>query len=107
MIIEWSWRIEGKCRIWGGSWSDEERWERMFPRLKNARVAAVTLTGRLPEIGIALDNGLHVVSFMTAEGDPEWALLRRDGEETTSVGVAAGRLVLTADLPKLQVQTMQ
>ena len=79
----------------------------MFLRLKNARVAAVTLTGRLPEIGIALNNGLHVVSFMTAEGDPEWGLLRRDGEGTTSVGVAAGRVVLTADLPRLQVQATQ
>jgi hypothetical protein len=107
LMIEWSWRIEGKRRIWCGSWSDEERWGRMFLKLQNARVAAVSLTGRLPEIDIALDNGLHVVSFMTAEGDPEWGLLKRYGEETTSVGVAAGRLVLTADLPKLQVRATQ
>jgi hypothetical protein len=99
LMIEWSWRIEGKRRIWCGSWSDEERWTRMFLRLQGARVAAISATGRIPEVDLALNNGLHVVSCMTAEGDPEWGLLKRNGEETTSVGVSAGRLVLTADLP--------
>ena len=31
LMIEWSWRIEGKRRIWCGSWSDGARWPRVFP----------------------------------------------------------------------------
>ena len=94
LIIEWSWRIEGKRRIWCGSWSDADRWPRAFLRLQDARVTAVSVTGRLPEIDIALSNGLHVVSFTTIEGDPEWGLIRREGGGTTSIGVLAGRLVV-------------
>lgn len=94
LAIEWSWRIEGKRRIWCGSWSDAERWPRAFLRLRDARVASVSLVGRLPEINLALDNGLYIVSCMTAEGDPEWGLIRRSGKEITSIGVLAGRLML-------------
>lgn len=54
-------RIEGKRRIWCGSWSDGERWPRAFSRLQNATVAAVTLVGTLPEIDLTLSNGLHLV----------------------------------------------
>src|SRR4051794_39204299 len=48
--IEWSWRIEGKRRIWCGSWTDEERWPRAFRRLVGSTVASISLFGRLPEI---------------------------------------------------------
>jgi hypothetical protein len=94
LIIEWSWRIEGKRRIWCGSWSDAERWPRALKCLQDATVVAVSATGRIPEIDITLSNGLHIVSCMTAEGDPEWGLVRRRGGEILSVGVSAGRLVL-------------
>lgn len=99
LMIEWSWRIEGKRRIWCGSWSDRERWARIMPRLKDASVAAVSLTGRLPEIDLAFSNGIHLVSCMTAEGDPEWGLISRRGDEKISVDVRAGRLVRTTELP--------
>jgi hypothetical protein len=104
LMIEWSWRIEGKRRIWCGSWSDTQRWQRAFLRLQDARVASVSLMGRLPEIDLTLSNGLHVVSCMTAEGDPEWGIIKRNGSETTSVRVEAGRLVLTVDLTKIKLQ---
>jgi hypothetical protein len=97
LMVEWSWRIEGKRRIWCGSWSDAERWPRAFLRLQDATVIAVSLVGRLPEIDIALSNGLHVVSCMTAEGDPEWGLIKR--QDGLSVGVLAGRLVLASESP--------
>ncbi len=97
-MLEWSWRIEGKRLIWGGSWSEAERWTRLLPRLQNANVTSASLFGRLPEIAIALSNGLHLVSFMTAEGDPEWHLLTRRGTETVSVSVQAGHLVQTTDI---------
>jgi hypothetical protein len=98
LMIEWSWRIEGKRRIWCGSWSDGERWPRAFARLQNGNVASLDLIGRLPEIHVTLTNGLHLLSVMTAEGDPAWALIRRQDGATRSVGVAAGRLYLEGDL---------
>jgi hypothetical protein len=65
-MIEWSWRVEGKRRIWCGTFSDGERWPRAFSRLEGANVASVTLYGRLPEIDLGLSNGLHLLSMMTA-----------------------------------------
>lgn len=72
LILEWSWRIEGKRRIGCRSWSGAERWPRAFGRLQDATVRALAVVGRIPEIDIALSNGLHSVSCMTAAGDPEW-----------------------------------
>lgn len=92
LFIEWSWRIEGKRRIWCGSWSDGERWPRAFARLQNQTVTAVSVTGRLPEIDVALSNGLHIVSMMTSEGDPAWALTRRLDGASRSVSISAGRI---------------
>jgi hypothetical protein len=98
LMIQWSWRVEGKRRIWCGSWSDGERWPRAFARFQGAKVASISLQGRLPEIDLGLDNGLHLVSMMTAEGDPEWALSKRVDGKSTSVRVLAGRLVFDEQL---------
>jgi hypothetical protein len=92
--IEWNWRIEGKRRIWCGSSSDETRWPRAFARLKDRNVVSATIHGRLPEISLELSNGLHIVSMMTAEGDPVWWLTRRAQGNSTSIFVRAGRLIL-------------
>jgi hypothetical protein len=78
LMIEWSWRIEGPGSILGGSWSDESLWLEMFEGLKNSTVSDVHLFGRLPEICISLSNDLNIVSFMTAEGQPEWAIISRE-----------------------------
>jgi hypothetical protein len=99
LMITWSWRIEGKRRIWCGSWSDGERWPRAFARLQNGRVSSIQLLGRLPEIHVALSNGLHVLSMMTAEGDPAWALIERKDGASRSVGVKAGRLYFEGEKP--------
>src|ERR1700728_2405925 len=50
LMIEWSWRIEGKRRIWCGSWSDGARWPRVFSRLQGRTVTAIQLQGRLAEV---------------------------------------------------------
>jgi hypothetical protein len=92
LMIEWSWRIEGKRRIWCGSWSDGARWPRAFARMEGARVDSVSLYGRLPEIELQLSNGLHLLSMTTVEGDPDWALAKRFEGGSTSVFVRAGRL---------------
>ena len=89
--FEWSWRLEGKRRIWCGSWSDEERWLPLLNRLIGATVDKVELFGRLPEVDITFSNGLHLLSLMTAEGDPEWHV-RSKGIPDRSVSVRSGRL---------------
>ena len=98
-MIEWSWRIEGKRRIWCGSWSDRARWPKALSRLLNSKVASVSLFGRLHELDIGLSNGLHILSMMTREGDPEWALFNRQAEHRLALGVKAGRLILEETLP--------
>lgn len=98
LMIEWSWRIEGKRRIWCGSWSDGERWPRAFARLQNGAAASIQLVGRLPEIDLGLTNGLHLLSSMTAEGDPAWALIKRRDDASQSVGVRAGKLYIEGEL---------
>jgi hypothetical protein len=92
LMIEWSWRIEGRRSILCGSWSDEQKWPRAFKLVQNARVAEAALFGRLPEIEIRLTNGVRVLSFMTAEGDPDWTLFDRHGDQTRWLCVRRGSL---------------
>jgi hypothetical protein len=94
LFVEWSWRIEGKRRIWCGSWSDGERWPRAFTRLQGQKVTSIGLVGRLPEVDLGLANGLHLMTMMTAEGDPAWSLSKRQDYASVSIGVRAGRLIL-------------
>src|SRR5277367_4726633 len=101
LFVEWSWRIEGKRRIWCGSWSDGARWPRALSRLLHSKVTSVSLFGRLPELDIGLSNGLHILSMMTREGDPEWVLFNRQEEHGIALCVKAGRLVLEETLSDL------
>ena len=65
IMIQWSWRIEGRKSIICGSWSDEHDWVRGLSLLRNKTITDVSLFGRLPEIDIAFSNGAHCLSFMT------------------------------------------
>lgn len=78
LMIEWSWRIEKKHSILGGSWSSERRWPGFFKSIQGASVTSVEIFGHIPEISVSLSNGLRVVSFMTAESQPAWTLLTRN-----------------------------
>ncbi len=99
LMLERGWRVEGKRRIWCGSWSDGERWPRVFTRLEKASVVTASLFGRLPEINVGLANGLSVLSMTTQESDPDWTLFKRQASESTAVYVRAGRLTLDVNLP--------
>jgi hypothetical protein len=99
LMLERGWRIEGKRRIWCGSWSDGERWPRAFSRLEGASVASASLLGRLPEVSLGLSNGLWVLSMTTQESDPDWTLFQRKDEESVAMYVRAGRLRVDGDLP--------
>jgi hypothetical protein len=90
--IEWSWRIEGKKRIWCGSWSDESRWSRFFSMMLGSTVISVDVFGRLPEIDIHLSNGLHLLSMMTADGEPQWSIADRRDNPSRYLSVKSGRL---------------
>jgi hypothetical protein len=77
IMMQWSWRIEDSNKIICGSWSEEELWEPSFKRLLGEKVVDAAYVGRLPEIIVNFTNGLHVLSFMTSEGQPEWAIFDR------------------------------
>jgi hypothetical protein len=97
LMIQWSWRIENTVSILCGSWSAEHLWEPTFDLLRNKVVVELSVVGRLPEIVVTLTEGLHVCSFMTAEGDPEWSLFDRRGGTLRTLSVREGRLKLDVD----------
>jgi len=84
-MIGWSWRIEGPSTILCGSWSDEELWHPTFQKLLGQTVVEISTFGRLPEIAVSLSDGLHIASFMTFEGDPDWALFDRRAAKVRTI----------------------
>lgn len=84
VMIEWSWRIENENSIVCGSWSDDQNWASILKSLVGRKVQDVRLCGRIPELSIELSGGMYVVSFMTAEGQPAWAIFDRTLESAKS-----------------------
>ncbi|MFC3692843.1 hypothetical protein [Chenggangzhangella methanolivorans] len=97
LMLEWSWRIEGETKILGGSFSDAPVIEEALYGCVGRRVESVALYGRLPEVRLALSGGRDVVSFMTAEGDPEWTLFDNRGPATRWVHAVGGALAFAAE----------
>lgn len=97
-MIEWSWRIENQTAILGGSWSDAEGWETLFKSVIGHTVCDIKLFGRLPELSVALSGEKYLVSFMTADGQPAWTLLKRHDNlaDIPSLSVAKGSLIAGA-----------
>jgi hypothetical protein len=52
----------------------------MFKKIIGATVVDSEIFGHIPEISVLLSNGLRIVSFMTAEGQPEWAIIAHSPE---------------------------
>lgn len=97
LMIGWSWRIERPQSIQCGSWSEEKMWPRVFASLVGAAVTRVEVFGVLPEISISLSNNKRIVSFMTAEGQPDWALIAK----IPNIGsLCVRRGVLCVEAPK-------
>ena len=90
LMIEWSWRIERPRSILCGSFSEETTWPRAFAKLVGSTVKNVTIFGRLPEVSLAFSNGLHLSSFMTADGQPQWVLFDRRKPTTSWLAVERG-----------------
>jgi hypothetical protein len=91
LMIEWGWRVERKNSILGGSWSSEKKWSGIFKKLIDTKVTNVETFGHLPEIAVTLSNDLRILSFMTAEGQPDWALIAKN-PNIGSLRVKRGRL---------------
>ena len=77
LMVEWSWRIEDQTSVICGSDSEAEMQRVALESLLGAKVVDAALLGRLPELSIELETGVCIRTFMTAEGDPEWALADR------------------------------
>jgi hypothetical protein len=92
-MIEWSWRIEDAEAIICGSWSKEALWPQALGQLIGRDVVDVTAFGRLPELLVSLSGDLHVASFMTVEGDPEWALIDHRPDGLRTIHVRSGAIV--------------
>jgi hypothetical protein len=94
--IEWSWRIENATSIICGSWSEEGLWAPAFDLVRKSHVTALSIFGRIPEIDLALADNPHLVSFMIAEGQPEWHLADRRSTSHTYLSVRNGVLFESA-----------
>ena len=72
--IEWSWRLENNNTIVLGSWSDDDIINKIKSLLKGQIINRVSFFSRLKEIEIQTKDNYWLLSFATAEGDPEWSL---------------------------------
>ena len=94
LMIEWSWRVERVRSIFAGSWSSKRRWQSALRVLIGCEVTQVAFTSGLPEIALSFSNGLRITSFMTAEGQPAWAIIARS-PKLGSLHVLRGRLCIS------------
>jgi hypothetical protein len=92
LMIQWSWRIEGRRSILGGSWSNESCWPRLFRLLEGTAVRQAALYGLLPEVEITFANDVRLLSFQTVSGDPQWTLFDRSSEPTRWCRTRLGRI---------------
>jgi ATP diphosphatase len=100
VMIEFGWRIEDATAILVGSWSEEQEWQALFDRLVGGKVVGLTAVGRIPELSVDLAGDLHVVSFNSSKGDPNWALFdRRRADDELTVHVRNGRIVDEREVP--------
>lgn len=98
LMIEWSWRISDNRAVLAGSFSDQADWLEILTALVGSSVIAVELFGELPEILISLSCGKRVASFMTADGQPEWAIIGRQ-PSLGSLCVENSELVIESKKP--------
>ena len=87
--IEWSWRIEDGHSILVGSFNDDVEIESVKDLLTGQSIESIELFGEVPELCVKFSSGRRLVSFATANGDPEWSV-RVTG---TTVHFEAGRFV--------------
>ncbi len=92
VMIEWSWRIEGKKTIICGSCSNENKWKRGFSILKNQPLSGISILGKLAEVHLRFGNGASCRSFMTTNGHPSWAIFDRTSDNHRTFHSRFGRV---------------
>lgn len=92
--IEWDWRIESRLSILCGSSDEDAKRVRALTRLRGARIETVSFVGRLPELALSFTNGLHLASFMSGKGQPDWTIFDNRTAIVSWLTVKRGRMVV-------------
>ena len=80
LSVEWSWRIEGKNSILGGSFSEDDEISKTLNLLKGRRIIFIEYFSRLKEILVHLEGEIWLASFATEQGNPQWKAKNKAGE---------------------------
>ena len=73
-MIESSWRVEKARSIWFGAFSSQKTINSRLPKLVGFKLKTASLEGRLPELRLALSDGLWFGSYACEQGQQEWAI---------------------------------
>jgi DUF3027 family protein len=72
--LEWDWRLESEKQIICGSSNSSPEIEKAIANLRNQKVEAITLDGRIPELIIDLSDGYILRSMAMTSGYPQWSV---------------------------------
>ena len=103
LMVEWGWRIEIGGHIACGSSSSDELQRKVLQRVAGLSIMQVDLVGSIPELLLTLSESVRVQSFMTDEGEPEWALFEREDGSSRWLMVRGGQLVVEAESASYEV----
>jgi hypothetical protein len=98
LMVESTWRVEGRKSILCDSSSERDRWDRGCRFLIGQSVTSISCFGRFSDIDLALANGIHLVSFAVSGTGTAWALFN-NSNSTLSMGRRGFALEVTR--PKL------
>lgn len=79
LMVGWSWRVEGPWSVVFGATSSRRQVSEGLTGIEGMTIAGISLDGGLPELSLELSNGMRFRSFMSADGDPEWLVMLKDG----------------------------
>jgi hypothetical protein len=71
-LIESDWRVEKPRSIQFGSGFSDRRIDRLLKSLIGRRIVGMSLSGRLPELRIELDDGRAISTFTDWCNQPQW-----------------------------------
>lgn len=90
--MEFYWRAENQNQIIFGSDDDQEMWEPKLSALIGQKLVSVDLFGKLPELCLFFESGMHVLSFTLLEGQPDWMIIDKRVGKGRSFGIENGIL---------------
>lgn len=93
VMIQWSWRVEGRRSILCGSWDDDELWQRGNRFILGAAITRAALFGNLQEITLDFSSGVRLASFMTSEGQPAWTIFDQSQKNRSWIFSRHGKIV--------------